>query len=184
MARTRTRWRCGAGIVALGLAVACGDRAESPAPAPAPAAAPEANAPHEAAEAPTAAPAKVESNLVYLRAQVGKYPRDIQLFDTEPLHARLVALVGDRYPALVENFGTQGPLSADGPVLYAIGAKPHAAGDEQAILLVDLDRDLVNVKLMDTAEMQEFRERSEAVELPGEVQTTIANWEDLAGDTE
>jgi len=179
MAR-KTRWRNGVGIVALGLAVACGDRAESPAPAPA--AAPEANAPREAAPAP--APAQVESNLAYLRAQVGKYPRDIQLFETEPLHGRLVALVGDRYPAMVENFGTQGPLSADGPVLYAIGARPHAAGDEQAILLVDLDRDLVNVKLMDTAEMQEFRERSEAVELPGEVQTTIANWEDLAGDTE
>ena len=179
MAR-KTRWRNGVGIVALGLAVACGDRAESPAPAPA--AAPEANAPREAAPAP--APAQVESNLAYLRAQVGKYPRDIQLFETEPLHGRLVALVGDRYPALVEFFGTQGPLSADGPVLYAIGARPHAAGDEQAILLVDLDRDLVNVKLMDTAEMQEFRERNEAVELPGEVQTTIANWEDLAGDTE
>ena len=179
MAR-KTRWRNGVGIVALGLAVACGDRAESPAPAPA--AAPEANAPREAAPAP--APAQAESNLAYLRAQVGKYPRDIQLFETEPLHGRLVALVGDRYPAMVENFGTQGPLSADGPVLYAIGARPHAAGDEQAILLVDLDRDLVNVKLMDTAEMQEFRERSEAVELPGEVQTTIANWEDLAGDTE
>jgi hypothetical protein len=179
MAR-KTRWRSGVGIVALGLAVACGDRAESPPPAPA--AAPEANAPREAAPAP--APAQAEANRAYRRAQVGKYPRDIQLFETEPLHGRLVALVGDRYPAMVENFGTQGPLSADGPVLYAIGARPHAAGDEQAILLVDLDRDVVNVKLMDTAEMQEFRERNEAVELPGEVQTTIANWEDLAGDTE
>jgi hypothetical protein len=175
--------RGGAAIVALGLAVACGERAEPPAPAPA--AAPEAAAPSEAAppaEAP--APAKAESNLAYLRAQVGKYPRDVQLFDTEPLHGRLVALVGDRYPALVEYFGTQGPLSADGPVIYAIGAKPHAAGDEQAILLVDLEQDLVNVKLMDAKEMQEFRERSQAVELPGEVQTTIANWEDLANDDE
>ena len=179
MAR-KTRWRNGVGIVALGLAVACGDRAGSPAPAPA--AAPEANAPREAAPAP--APAQVESNLAYLRAQVGKYPRDVQLFETEPLHGRLVALVGDRYSALVENFGTQGPLSADGPVLYAIGAKPHAAGDEQAILLVDLDLDLVNVKLLDATELQEFRERSQAVELPSEVQTTIANWEDLANDDE
>ena len=36
---------------------------------------------------------------------------------------------------MVDDFGTQGPLSADGVVLYAIGNKPHAAGDEQAILL-------------------------------------------------
>ncbi len=181
MARTWMWWCTGAGLVALGLAVACGERAESPAPAPA--AAPATTAPREAA-APAAPPAKVESNLVYLRAQAGRYPRDIQLFATEPLHARLVALVGHRYDVMVENFGTQGPLSADGPVLYAIGNRPHAAGDEQAILLVDLDRDLVNVKVMDATEMQEFRERNEAVELPAEVQTAIANWEDLASDAE
>ena len=176
---TGMRWRRAVLLVALGAALACGDRAGTPAPA----ATPDASAPTEAA-APAAAPApaKVESNLVYLRAQVGKYPRDIQLFDTEPLHGRLVALVGDRYPAMIENFGTQGTLSSDGPVLYVIGNKPHGGGDEQAILLVDVDRDLVNVKLMDPEEMQEFRERSEAVEVPAEVQITIANWEDLAND--
>jgi hypothetical protein len=85
---------------------------------------------------------------------------------------------------LVESFGTQGPLSIDGPTLYAIGNKPHAAGDEQAILLVDIDRDVINVKLMSAEEMRDFRERNEAVELPSDVQTTIANWEDLADDAE
>ena len=86
---------------------------------------------------------------------------------------------------LVESFGTQGPLSIDGPTLYAIGNKPHAAGDEQAILLlVDVDRDVIDVKLMSAEEMRDFRERNEAVELPSDVQTTIANWEDLADDAE
>ena len=179
MAGIRLRWRSGVGFAAIAFAVACGERS----PAPAPAAPAEATAPSEAAApAATPAPARAASNLAYLREQVGKYPRDIQLFETEPLHGRLVALVGDQYAAMIENFGTQGPLSSDGAVLYVIGNKPHAAGDEQAILLVDVDRDLVNVKLMDPQQMQEFRERSEAVELPGEVQTTIANWEDLAND--
>lgn len=170
-------WRCGAVLVAIGVAAACGERSGSP-PAATPVAVTQIEA-ESSAEAP-----KPESNLVYLREQVGRYPRDIQLFETEPLHARLVALVGDQYAALIDTFGTQGPLSADGVVLYAIGNKPHAAGDEQAILLIDLERDLVNVKLMNEIEMKEFRERSEPVEVPAEVQVTIANWEDLSGDAE
>ena len=113
-----------------------------------------------------------------------KYPRDVALFETEPLRTRLIDLLAEQYPMLVESFGTQGPLSIDGPTLYAIGNKPHAAGDEQAILLVDIDRDVINVKLMSAEEMRDFRERNEAVELPSDVQTTIANWEDLADDAE
>ncbi|MCX5740510.1 MAG: isoprenylcysteine carboxylmethyltransferase family protein [Proteobacteria bacterium] len=164
-------------IVATGLVLACGERAESPPP---PAAPPSARATDESAQ-PTK---QTGSNFAYLREQVGKYPRDIQLFDTEPLHARLVALLTDQYPMLVESFGTQGPLSADGPVLYTIGNKPHAAGDDQAILLIDVDRDVINVKLMNAEEMRDFRERNESVEVPGDVQTTIANWEELGDDEE
>ena len=164
-------------IAAIALVLACGDRAEAPAPAPPPS---EPAAPAQSA----APPAEAGPKLAYLRAQVGKYPRDVALFETEPLHARLVALLAEQYPMLVESFGTQGPLSLDGPTLYAIGNKPHAAGDEQAVLLIDIDRDLINVKLMNTEELRDFRERNEVVELPGEVQTTIANWEDLAGDAE
>jgi hypothetical protein len=169
--------RGGAVLVAIGVALACGERADTPDPA-APVVEIEAESPA------VVEPPRPASNLIYLREQVGQYPREIGLFETEPLHARLVALVGEHYPALVEAFGTQGPLSADGFVLYAIGNKPHAAGDEQAIVLIDLERDLINVKLMNPAELQEFRARSEAIEAPVEVQTTIANWEDLANDAE
>ena len=162
-------------ISAMAVTLACGDRVEAPAPPPSEPAAP--------AEA-VAPPAEPASKLAYLRAQVGKYPRDVALFETEPLHSRLVELLAEQYPMLVESFGTQGPLSIDGPTLYAIGNKPHAAGDEQAILLVDVDRDVINVKLMNAEEMRDFRERNEAVELPSDVQATIANWEDLADDAE
>ena len=165
-------------IVAAGFVLACGDRAASPPPA-APTSAQGTNE-----TAPPTPPPQAGPKLAYLREQVGKYPRDIQLFDTEPLHARLVALLADQYPILVESFGTQGPLSADGAVLYTIGNKPHAAGEDQAILLIDVDRNVINVKLMNAEEMRDFRERNEAVEVPGDVQTTIANWEELGNDDE
>jgi protein-S-isoprenylcysteine O-methyltransferase Ste14 len=164
-------------ICGMALVLACGDRDEAPVPAPPP----DAPAAPAEAVAPTAGEGP---KLAYLRAQVGKYPRDVALFETEPLRTRLIDLLAEQYPMLVESFGTQGPLSIDGPTLYAIGNKPHAAGDEQAILLVDIDRDVINVKLMSAEEMRDFRERNEAVELPSDVQTTIANWEDLADDAE
>ncbi|RIK94538.1 MAG: hypothetical protein DCC71_23615, partial [Proteobacteria bacterium] len=138
----------------------------SDAPTPARDAAPQAAAP-----APT---------LASLRAHVGKYPRDVGLFESDPLHDRLTALMGARYFALLANFGTQGPISEQGSVLYAVGNKPHAGGDSQAILLVDLAQDLIHVKLLEELEMSDFRERDAEIVLPEEVEATIANWNELA----
>jgi hypothetical protein len=175
---TVTRSACAAWVaIAVVLALACGEREAARATdraAPAPEA-PAASPPPPAASAPAAA-----KDLSSLRESVGKYPRDIQLFDTEPLHGRLVALLGDRYPTFLANMGTQGPLSADGPVLYVIGNKPHAGGDSQAILLIDLTQDLVHVHLLEEREMAELRERDAEIAWPPDVQTTISNWQDLA----
>jgi hypothetical protein len=164
----RSRWIFAA--IAFG-AFACGDDE--------PPAVPSAAAPASASEAP-APPA----NLATLRAQVGMYPSDIHLFDTDPLRSRLLALLGTRYTTFLANFGTQGPLSAEGDVLYAIGNKPHAGGDSQAILLIDLSRDLIHVRILDELEMAEYRERDEEIPLPPDVETTISNWEELARDVE
>ena len=159
--------------IALG-AIGCGG---SGTPATAPATEP-AGAPAAAAPAPPAA------DLASLRAHVGKYPRDVHLFDTDPLQSRLLALLGTRYTTFLANFGTQGPLSAEGDVLYAIGNKPHAGGDSQAILLIDVPRDLIHVRILDELEMAEYRERDEPIARPPDVETTISNWEELSRDAE
>jgi hypothetical protein len=138
--------------------------------------------PSQAASDPVqAAPA---ADLASLRAHVGEYPRDAHLFETDPLQSRLLALLGTRYTTFLANFGTQGPFSAEGDVLYAIGNKPHAGGDSQAIILIDVPRDLIHVRILDELEMAEYRERDEAIPLPPDVETTISNWEELARDAE
>jgi hypothetical protein len=159
--------RCAALLLAL--ALGCGDRANEPAAEAQPA-------------APAQEPAAPAAGLGALRAHVGKYPRDVALFDTEPLHTRLLTLLGTRYTAFLVNFGTQGPLSEEGPVLYALGNKPHAGGDSAAILLIDVPRDLIHVHLLDERELAEYRERDEEIALPADVETTISNWQDLARD--
>lgn len=165
---------CLGAAIALGV-VGCGD-AEPPATAPA---AESEAPPAAAAPAPPAA-----AGLASLRAHVGKYPRDVNLFETDPLRSRLLALLGTSYTTFLANFGTQGPLSAEGDVLYAIGNKPHAGGDSQAILLIDVPRDLIHVRILDELEMAEYRERDETIALPPDVETTISNWEELARDAE
>jgi hypothetical protein len=168
-------------LVAL-LASACGDRGAAPPPAAQPVA-PAAQAPAPPSAPAAAAPAAAaKQDLSSLKALVGKYPRDVGLFDTEPLHGRLVALLGDRYPTFLANMGTQGPISLDDTVVYVIGNKPHAGGDSQAILLIDLAQDLVHVHLLEEREMAELRERDADIAWPPDVQTTIANWQELARD--
>jgi hypothetical protein len=153
--------------LALALALGCGSGQEG--------------ATKPADPAPAAA-ASAATGLDGLRAYVGKYPRDVHLFETEPLRTRLLALLGTRYTALLVNFGTQGPLSEENGVLYAIGNKPHAGGDSAAVLLVDPARDLIHVYLLDELEMAELRERDEPIALPADVQTTIENWKEMARD--
>jgi len=167
MSRAIVRGLLGVAIAAA-WSLACGEGTPTTQPAPAP----QENA------APAAQPSA--SALDALRAEVGKYPRDTGLFDREPLHGRLVALLGERYATFAANMGTQGPLSADGPVLYVIGNKPHAGGDEAAILLIDLSQDLIHVDLLDEREMAELRERDVEIPWPADVQATITNWQDLA----
>ncbi len=176
------RRRLALALVAAALASACDRGAEPPPKSPPAVQAPAPAAPPQPA-APAAAPAPAPSrDLSALRALVGKYPRDVGLFDTEPLHGRLVALLGDRYPTFLANMGTQGPISIDDTVLYVIGNKPHAGGDSQAILLIDLAQDLVHVHLLEEREMAELRERDADIAWPPDVQTTIANWQELARD--
>jgi hypothetical protein len=163
----RRRW---SGALLLAIALACGSREEV------------ATTPAE--PAPPAATSPAAAGLESLRPLVGKYPRDVQLFDTEPLHSRLLALLGTRYTVLLLNFGTQNPLAEENGVLYAIGNKPHAGGDSAAILLLDPARDLIHVYLLDELEMAELRERDEPIALPADVQTTIENWKEMARDAE
>jgi len=159
-------------VLVAAFAIACGGEESPSAGAPAPL--PVAVEQDAAAQPP----------LGGLRAWVGKYPRDVGLFESEPLHGRLVALLGERYPELLANMGTQGPIAAEGAVLYVIGNKPHAGGASQAVLLVDVDRDLVHVHLLEEQEMAELRERDEEIPWPDDVATTISNWQELAREGE
>lgn len=155
------------GALALLLALACGPGGEgAPPPAETPPAPPVVTP-----------PADYPSPLAVLRADVGRYPRDLDLFAREPLAGRLQALLGERLPVLVENLGVQSPLLEEDGILYVTGNKPHGGGTDAAALVIDLRRDAVWVWLLVAGESEALLDRDVEVELPADVRIVLENAE-------
>jgi hypothetical protein len=157
-------------LVAL-TALACGGEEEPGAaisPAPAPAAAP-------AAPTLVTPPESYPSELAALRPLVGRYPREIDLWNREPLAGRLRALLGEKLETFARNTEVQGPLLEEQGILYVTGNRQHSGGSDAAALVVDLRRDAVWVWLLVGGESEAFLDRDVEVELPADVRIVLEN---------
>lgn len=143
----------------------------------------EAAAPPAPAETMPAAPAVVTppagypSPLAPLRDLVGQYPRDLDLWNREPLAGRLRALLGDRLATFVTNTEVQGPLLEEDGILYVTGNKQHSGGTDAAAVVIDLRRDAVWVWLLVGGESEALLDRDVEVELPADVRIVLENAE-------
>ncbi len=146
-------------------AVACGGEADQAAP-------PQPKTPPPAV---VALPESFPSELVVLRPLVGRYPRDIDLWNREPLAARLHALLAARFEDLLRNTEVQGPLLEEQGILYVTGNQQYSGGSDAAALVVDLRRDALWVWLLVDGESQVFLERDVDIELPADVRIVIEN---------
>lgn len=150
-------------------ALACGAGEE--------AATPEAPAGAPPGPAVVTPPEGFPSELAPLRALVGQYPRDIDLWSREPLAGRLRALLGDRLPVLATNTQVQSPLLEEEGVLYVTGNKQHSGGTDAAAVVMDLRRDAIWVWLLVGGEGEAFLDRDVEVELPADVRIVLENAE-------
>lgn len=130
-----------------------------------------------AAEVPAVVtpPESYPSELASLRPLVGQYPRDLDLWNREPLASRLRALLGEKLATLAENTGVQSPLLEEEGILYVTGNKQHSGGSDAAAVVVDLRRDAVWVWLLAGGESEAFLDRDVEVELPADVRITLEN---------
>jgi hypothetical protein len=155
----------------LASALACelgGEEAEAPA-------APAETAP--AAPAVVTPPAGYPSPLASLRDLVGQYPRDVDLWNREPLAGRLRVLLGERFATFVTNTEVQSPLLEEDGILYVTGNKQHSGGTDAAALVADLRRDAVWVWLLVGGESEALLDRDVEVELPADVRIVLENAE-------
>lgn len=157
----RTVWMS---LVALGLLM--GLSACEPRPQAAPGAT--ASAPVPAASAPA-------PDLAVVREHLGKYPHEgVNYLEQGALGARLKALVGPRYPQLLESLRTVGPLSQHEGLLYVTGSRPFEGGSDAAAVVIDPERNVLRVWMLAGGAVSELQSPGPAIELPPEVQAFVA----------
>jgi hypothetical protein len=120
------------------------------------------------------APAGAERGLARLEQAVGRYPREVGLWDQHLLHERVRKLVGRRFPFFRSNMWNTGVVSRDGPLLYVTGTRQQWGGLDGAALVADLDRDAIWVWIMISGRRYEYRERPLQ---PAEVELFLRHWE-------
>lgn len=117
--------------------------------------------------------------LAYLADWVGRPVGAGDVLASEPLHGRLVALLGDDYEVFRGNLVERGPLAAEGDLLYLMGSCGAGAPVRgAAVLVVDPEADRLLLKLR-TARDTVVRSWAEGQipALPAAITTALAEWE-------
>ena len=120
--------------------------------------------------------AQAKPPLSNLKTWLDKSP--YSLWNTsQPLHHRLVVLLGPEYPIFAANLNPATDLSEENGLLHLEGNAPHQGGSEEAILIVDVPNDTIEVFLLhkDTI-VHAFAENNRIVALPTEVKERMKHW--------
>lgn len=120
-----------------------------------------------------------EPGLDSLAEYVGKYPYDgINYLEQSVLADRLKALLGSRYPTLLSNMRTVGPLTREGDVWSIVGLRPHQGGEEMGAIVIDPARNALRVWLLNDGRQDDFTDAADAdIPWPEQVKKTLANIE-------
>ncbi len=128
-----------------------------------------------AAAEPAVAP-QAKKPLAYLYKKVGTSPWI--LFKTQPLQRRLIALLGKtEFDAMVENMDPATELMRENGVLYSTGNRAHLGGEEEAMLMIDPEKDSIQVFMLHKATVvRGWAENNRLVAIPKDVQTVLNRW--------
>ncbi len=120
-----------------------------------------------------------EPGLDSLAEYVGKYPYDgINYLEQGVLADRLKALLGNRYPTLLSNMRTVGPLTREGEVWSIVGLRPHQGGEEMGAVVIDPARNALRVWLLNDGRQDDVTDVSGPdIPWPEQVRKTLANIE-------
>jgi hypothetical protein len=136
-----------------------------------------AASPFLAASGPAAPPQAGQSSkpLAYLRKSIGDEPYG--LWKTQPLNRRLKALLGPEYQGFIANLDPATPVAEQGGILHVEGNAPHRGGEEEAVLLIDVDNDTIEVFLRHKeSQVLGFAENKRSVVIPHDAMDTMSRW--------
>ena len=125
----------------------------------------------------TPAPATPESaqSLAYLSKRVGENP--YSLLKTQPLRRRLMALLGPEFPTFLGNLDPATDLAEQNGILHIEGNAPHHGGEEEAVLLIDVPNDTLEVFIRHkTTIVKGWAENKRSVVIPHDVMGFMKEW--------
>jgi hypothetical protein len=109
--------------------------------------------------------------LNYLRNYEGKDPYNVKIFETEPLKARLIKLLGDKYIVFLDNMRKSAPIINRNEALFTSGfLRDNSVGEEAAISIL-LNTDNILVGIINNSKHTFYSEKHVTGELPQDLKT-------------
>ena len=133
--------------------------------------------PAAAAQTPTAGTPLEWSNL---STMVGRYPGNydreaVDLFEKGTIAVALRGVLGGKMEALKTNLSTVGPLERQGNLYYITGNAPHRGGEDQAYVLIDAAKKLVQVGLWEKGKLTVYAPAGGRLPEPPDIRKMLAN---------
>jgi hypothetical protein len=76
---------------------------------------------------------------------VGKYPKDVAMFETYLPPARMEKLLGVEYPDFVKDWGEETAIQKDGELVYFTGCRKGFCAENAYLIIVDLLNNQINI---------------------------------------
>jgi hypothetical protein len=91
----------------------------------------------------------------------GKYATESGLFETEPLKSWLATLVGKARKYFFERLKVTPPIEVENKILFNEGYMPGKSGYDEAVIAIDMDRDIIYIGFTMNRELMLFSEKGD-----------------------
>jgi hypothetical protein len=91
----------------------------------------------------------------------GKYAMESGLFDKEPLKSRFEALISKAKKSFFERLKVTPPIEVENKILFNEGYMPGKSGYDEAVIAVDLDRDIIYIGFTVNKSLMLFSEKGD-----------------------
>ena len=110
----------------------------------------------------------VSGELLFLKKFEGKYPYEVKMLDHPVLKKRLQKLLGSEYDFLKSIWQVEAPIEINNGMFYAWAMEAHSGGDPGAVIMADINQNVLYVGIRKDKEEKFYSENGGKV--PGKMQ--------------
>lgn len=99
-----------------------------------------------------------KKDLNFLKKFEGKYPYDVHLLDHPILKERLKKMLGEKYDFIKNTWDVETPIEIEDGMFYAWGMQAHSGGDPGAVIMADLNKNVLYVGIRENEKTKVFSE--------------------------